>query len=62
MPSFEAELLEVIPRTSDVSSFRFSDPLEISYKAGQYLFITLKGGEKLLIHYFSISNNPTEKG
>lgn len=62
MPAFEAELLKAVPRTLDISSFRFSNPMDIAYKAGQYLSITINEGGKALIHYFSISSSPTEKG
>ena len=62
MRSFEVELLEVISRTPNISSFRFSKPLALDYEAGQYFFITLKKGDVTLTHHFSFSSSPTEKG
>ncbi len=58
---FETHVKEIIPRTNDVSSFRFSRPAELSYKPGQYMLVTIKSGEKELMHPFSISSSPTEK-
>ncbi len=57
---FEASVKEIIPRTLDVSSFRFQRPSGLSYKPGQYMFVTLKLGAKELTHPFSISSSPTE--
>jgi ferredoxin-NADP reductase len=51
-----------IPRTYNVTSFRFPRPAELDYKAGQFLFITLKGADgKELSKHFSFSSSPTEK-
>ena len=58
---FETSVAEIIPRTSDVASFRFSRPAELSYKPGQYMLVTIKSGEKVLMHPFSFSSSPTEK-
>ena len=58
---FETVVKEVVPRVRDVSSFRFPRPVELSYKPGQYMLITIKSGEKELMHPFSISSSPTEK-
>jgi ferredoxin-NADP reductase len=52
---------EIISRTYNVTSFRFPRPSELNYKAGQFLFITLKAGEKELSKHFSFSSSPTEK-
>jgi ferredoxin-NADP reductase len=57
---FETKILEVIPRTSDVTSFRFPRPADLSYKPGQFFFVALRQGEKLLSHHFSFSSSPTE--
>lgn len=62
MPTFEADILKVISRTNDVSSYRFSNPKNIVYQAGQYLIVTLNSEDKKIIHPFSISNSPTEEG
>src|SRR4030065_54258 len=58
---FETNVKEIIPRTPNVTSFRFPRPPELDYKAGQFLFITLKPGEKELSKHFSFSSSPTEK-
>ncbi|MCW4018247.1 MAG: FAD-dependent oxidoreductase [Candidatus Bathyarchaeota archaeon] len=57
---FETTLKETVPRTHDVTSFRFPRPPELSYKAGQYMLVTIRQGEKELMHPFSISSSPTE--
>jgi ferredoxin-NADP reductase len=58
---FETYVKEIIPRTHNVTSFRFPRPAELNYKPGQFLFITLKAGEKELSKHFSFSSSPTEK-
>ena len=58
---FETKFQEIIPRTHDVTSYRFPRPAELKYKAGQFFFITLKQGDKELSKHFSFSSSPTEK-
>jgi len=58
---FETNVKEIIPRTPNVTSFRFPRPAELEYKAGQFLFITIKPAENELIKHFSFSSSPTEK-
>ena len=58
---FETKLQEIITRTHDVTSFRFSRPADLNYKPGQFMFVTLKQGEKELRKHFSFSSSPTEK-
>jgi ferredoxin-NADP reductase len=58
---FETQFQEIIPRTHDVTSFRFPRPTELNYKAGQFFLITLKQGDKELSKHFSFSSSPTEK-
>jgi glycine betaine catabolism B len=58
---FETQFQEIIPRTYDVTSFRFSRPADLVYKPGQFLFVTLKQGDKELNKHFSFSSSPTEK-
>src|SRR3990170_2043793 len=58
---FETNVKEIIPRTPNVSSFRFPKPPELDYKAGQFLFVTIKQGGKELSKHFSFSSSPTEK-
>jgi len=58
---YETKFQEIIPRTHDVTSFRFPRPAELDYKPGQFFFITLKQGDKELSKHFSFSSSPTEK-
>ncbi len=58
---FVTQIKEIIPRTPDVSSFRFPRPDELDYKPGQFLYITIKQGDKELSKHFSFSSSPTEK-
>jgi ferredoxin-NADP reductase len=58
---FETNVKEIIPRTYNVTSFRFPRPADLEYKAGQFLFITLKKDGKELSKHFSFSSSPTEK-
>ncbi len=58
---FETYVKEIIPRTHNVTSFRFPRPDELYYKPGQFLFVTLKADGKELKKHFSFSSSPTEK-
>jgi glycine betaine catabolism B len=58
---FETFVKEIIPRTHNVSSFRFPRPADLNYKPGQFFFITLKTDGKKLDKHFSFSTSPTEK-
>jgi ferredoxin-NADP reductase len=58
---FETEITEIIPRTHDVSSFRFPRPNELDYKPGQFFFVTIKTGGSEINKHFSFSSSPTEK-
>ena len=57
---FETNVKEIIPRTPNVTSFRFPRPAELDYLAGQFLFITLRSGGQELSKHFSFSSSPTE--
>ena len=57
---FETTVKEIIPRTHNVTSFRFPKPSTLAYKAGQFLFITIKPSQKELSKHFSLSSSPTE--
>jgi ferredoxin-NADP reductase len=57
----EVKIKEIIPRTYNVKSFRLDAGQDISFKAGQFLLVTLKNNPALK-RYLSISNSPTEKG
>src|SRR4030065_2719190 len=58
---FETTVKEVIPRTPNVTSYRFPRPAELDYKPGQFFFITIKPTGKELSKHFSFSSSPTEK-
>ena len=57
----ETYVKEIIPRTHNVTSFRFPRPAALEYKAGQFFFITLKADGRELKKHFSFSSSPTEK-
>jgi ferredoxin-NADP reductase len=59
---FETYVKEIMPRTYNIKSFRFPRPETLSYKPGQFLFVTIKADGKELSKHFSISSSPTEKG
>ena len=58
---FETKFQEIIPRTHDITSFRFPRSADLDYKPGQFFFITLKQGDTELSKHFSFSSSPTEK-
>lgn len=57
---FETTIQEIIPRTHDVTSFRFPKPADLQYKPGQFLYITIKQGGSELSKHFSFSSSPTD--
>jgi len=57
---WETKIEEIMPRTADVNSYRFARPAGLTYKPGQYFFITIKQSDKELTHHFSFSSSPTE--
>lgn len=62
MQNLQLELIEIITHAPDVKTFRFELPESVSFKAGQYLVLTLPINGKDIAKPFSISNSPTEKG
>ncbi len=58
---FETTVKETIPRTPNVTSFRFPRPAELNYVPGQFLFVTINPAGKELTKHFSFSSSPTEK-
>jgi ferredoxin-NADP reductase len=59
---FETGVKQIIARTYNVASFRFPRPETLSYKPGQFLFITIKTQDQREISkHFSFSSSPTEK-
>jgi len=59
---FETKLVEIIKRTHDVKSFRFSRPSSFDYKAGQFMFVTIESKNGELKKHFTLSSSPTERG
>ncbi|MCW4046073.1 MAG: FAD-dependent oxidoreductase [Candidatus Bathyarchaeota archaeon] len=57
----ETAVKEIIPRTTDMVSYRFPRPKQLNYKPGQYMLATIKASGKELTHPFSFSSSPTEK-
>jgi ferredoxin-NADP reductase len=57
---YETTIQSIIPRTHDVTSFRFPRPNELQYKPGQFFFVTIKQDDKELTKHFSFSTSPTE--
>ncbi len=58
---FESTIKAIISRTADVKSFRFPRPMDFSYKAGQFIMVTIRSGDYTLTKPFSISSSPTEQ-
>ena len=58
---FETHVKEIIPRTYNVISFRFSRSSKLDYLPGQFFFITLKVSGKELKKHFSFSSSPSEQ-
>lgn len=61
MNKLEAKIKEIIARTYNVKSFQLRIDNDIEFKAGQFLFVTVKA-DKELTKPLSISSSPTEKG
>lgn len=62
MNLFEAEVADVIARNYNVKSFRFFAPGEVSFRAGQFMQVTLMVNGCEQSKYFSFSSAPSEKG
>ncbi|MCJ7632190.1 FAD-dependent oxidoreductase [Candidatus Bathyarchaeota archaeon] len=58
---YETSILEIISRTCNVKSVRFPRTSGFNYRAGQFMFVTIRGVHGELGKYFSISSSPTEK-
>ncbi|KYK37204.1 MAG: hypothetical protein HXS48_08630 [Theionarchaea archaeon] len=57
---FETTVTDIVQRTYNVKSFRFLKPASFTYKAGQFIFITIKSGTEELRKHFTLSSSPTE--
>ncbi len=62
MIEFETKILDIIPRTNNVKSFRFGIKEGVDFKPGQFFFVTIKVDNAERTKHFSFSNSPTEKG
>ncbi len=62
MVEVETKVLDGIQRARDVKSFRFEIKKEITFKPGQFFFVTIRVEGKEASKYFSFSNSPTENG
>jgi ferredoxin-NADP reductase len=58
----ETEVKEILLRTHNVKSFRFLRPSRFEYKPGQFMFVTIKIGDREAKKHFTISSSPTESG
>ena len=58
---FETSVSDIIPRTHNVKSLRFPRPKDLEYKAGQFMFVTIKSRDEEMKKHFTISSSPTEK-
>ena len=58
---FETYVIEIIPRTNNVNSYRFFKPSKLDYLPGQFFFITLQNNGEELKKHFSFSSSPTEQ-
>jgi len=56
---YQTFVKDILPRTRDVKSFRFSRPAELEFKPGQYLLLTVSDQGKELSKSFTISSSPT---
>lgn len=57
---FETDVKESIQRTREIISIRFAKPAEFDYRPGQFIFITVGGGDEEMTKHLSISSSPTE--
>ncbi len=61
MWEFETSVKKVIKRTPNIKTFRFATHGEqVSYEAGQYLYVNIRIGGREATHHFTISSSPTE--
>ncbi|MDP2743892.1 MAG: FAD-dependent oxidoreductase, partial [Dehalococcoidia bacterium] len=62
MWQFETTFSDIIRVTSDIKTFRFhvQGREKVTYKAGQFFFVTIRIDGKEAVHHFSLSSSPTE--
>jgi len=58
---FETSVKDIITRTDDVKSFRFSRSRSLDYKPGQFMFVSIRAGQGEMKKHFTISSSPTER-
>lgn len=61
MVELDTRIIDIIPRTPSVKSFRLDSRGKTDYKAGQFMQVSFDG-KKELSRYLSISSSPTEEG
>jgi ferredoxin-NADP reductase len=59
---YETKIIEIIPRTDDITSYRFPRLAGFTYKPGQFFFVALRQESKELNKHFSFSSSPTQNG
>lgn len=57
---FEAAIKDIIVRTPDVKSYRFSRPRSFSYRAGQFTFVTVEVAGEKIQKPLTLSSSPKE--
>jgi ferredoxin-NADP reductase len=57
---FTSRFTEIIHRTEDVISLRIEKPAHFQYKAGQFMFITIRSSYGQQRKHLTISSSPTE--
>jgi len=62
MGEWEVRLTGRLERGGDTVSFRFERPPDLDYLPGQYFFLHLRKGDRVLVHHFSFSSSPLDKG
>ncbi len=57
---FETEVVQLVWRTDEAKSVRFTKPEGFDYLPGQYIYLTLGQGDKQKTKPLSLSSSPTE--
>ena len=60
MAEFTSEIIDIIPRTSNVKSFRMNPNKGLSYDPGQYMLVTIDVNGAEITKPLSFSSSPTE--
>ncbi|MFH1594631.1 MAG: FAD-dependent oxidoreductase [Candidatus Omnitrophota bacterium] len=62
MKEIETSVTDIITRTPDIRSIRFSADSDMEFDAGQFFLLTINSRGTEMSKYFSFSNSPTENG